>query len=178
MRIASGAAHASEAMQHSIAARKHPGYGVAGPEPQQGAWLLHAVGSHADAQASQQTESPDSNRRVRSVRPDHDSNHQVFVRRYLTRRVRLPGLGLIGQSRQSQQEQKRQSAAGHIQDSPKGTKISAVQLVISAKSLANFRSSHGLSSHLRAITSPPTRVSQTAVTISAETVASMAMKRS
>jgi len=178
MSIAPGASRTSEAMQHSIPSRKNRANRVAGPQSQQGTRLLHAIRAHADAKISQQAGSADGDRGGPRVRPDHGSNHEVLVRRRFTRRLSLPGLGLCGQSRQSQQQQDRQSAGRHIQNRPNGTKISAVQLVISAKSLANFRSSHGLSSQLRAITSPPTRASQTAVTISAATVASMAMKRS
>jgi hypothetical protein len=164
-------------MQHSIPSRKNRGNGVTGPQPQQRDRLFHDIRSLADAQVSQQAGSSDGDRGGPGVRPNHGSNHEVFVRRCFTRRVGLPGLALCGQSRQSQQ-QDRQSAGRRIQNRPRGTKISAVQLVISAKSLANFRSSHGLSSHLRAVTSPPTSASQTAVTISAATVASTAMKRS
>jgi hypothetical protein len=199
-------------MQHSISSRKHRCNPVTRPQVHQSARLFHTISSHTDTQVSQQTGSADGNRRGTRMRPDHGSNHKVFVWCGLTcidpLCVRIRGL-----RSQRHQHHHHETAARHwasiLQDAiadnirtpdgldcvvsgrtvqpsgganatrfqkrPRGTKISAVQLVIRAKSLANFRSSHGLPSRSRTMTSPPTIASQMVVTISTAAIASISV---
>src|SRR5580698_5490311 len=118
----------------------------------------------------QKTGSADGNRGGPGAYPDHLSHYEVFAGCGSARigRLRVPMPRLCSQH---QQQHDCEAAGRHTQNRPKGTKINAVQLVIKAKSLANFRSSQGLSIQLRTITIPHTKTSQAAVTISTAAVA-------